>query len=243
MIGWYALTRSAVLAIALSPFVAQPGLAGGGHGGGGHAGGSSHGGGGSVQGGFNGHAGSWHGGDFHHDGHFHDGHFHDHDSFGFGIGIGFYPGWGWGWPGYGWGNGYYGPWYDYPPYYGSYGNGYRAASDHYDYQPEPSGSANKSSTAQPLSANVVALRIFLPADAQVWIQGAATRQQGRVRIFESPELTPGVEYTYDIRAQWIEGGRQVEKTRHVTVHPGDRLTVIFTQAPGPGAAPMPREVR
>jgi uncharacterized protein (TIGR03000 family) len=235
MIGRYPLIRSAVLASALLLFAAQPGVAQGGHGGGGHGGGG-HGG-----GSFSGHAGSWHGGDFHHDGHFHDGHFHDHNSFAFGLY--FYPWWGWGWPGYGWG-GYYGAgWYDYPTYYGYYGNVYGAAPDYSGYQAARSGNDTTSSATEALSPNAVALRILVPKDAQIWIQGEATKQQGPVRIFKSRELTPGVEYIYHIRAQWTEGGRQVERNRQVRVHAGDRLTLPFTQAPKPATAPMPRESR
>jgi uncharacterized protein (TIGR03000 family) len=257
MIGRYSLIGSAVTASALLLFVAQSGLAGGGgghgggghggggHGGGGHAGGFSHG--GSAHAGFSGNPGSFHGSNFHdgnfHDGHFHDGHFHGNNFF---LGVGFYPWWGWG--GYGWGGGYYGAgWYDYPGYYSNYGNGYyTTASNYYDYQSAPSDNATTSSTAQPLSANAVALRIFVPEDAKIWIQGEATKQQGPVRFFESPELTPGMQYTYDIRAQWTEGGKLLEKTKRVPLHAGDRLTVSFTQTPAPprpATAPMPRESR
>jgi uncharacterized protein (TIGR03000 family) len=52
-------------------------------------------------------------------------------------------------------------------------------------------------------------------------------QQGSVRHYQSPQLTPGHEYTYDIRAQWREGGRVISQTRHVDVQAGSNLSVDF----------------
>jgi uncharacterized protein (TIGR03000 family) len=257
-----------VMASALLLLVPRPGFAGGGGGHGGGHGGGGHGGGGHAGG--VSHAGSWHGGSWHagwhgnsfhqaghfHDGHFHNGHFndhfhdhfhnghfHDHDSFRFAGG--FFPWWGWGGAGYGWGGDYYGAgWYDYPEYSTSnYGGSYYATPSYDTYESAPSSSAAKDATERPLSANAVALRILVPEDAKVWVEGEATRLKGSVRIFRSPELTPGVEYAYAIRAQWSEGGRLVEKTKQVFVHAGDRLTVDFIQAARPDAAPLPRQVR
>jgi uncharacterized protein (TIGR03000 family) len=75
------------------------------------------------------------------------------------------------------------------------------------------------------NATMIAVRV--PADAEIWFDGKKTSQTGPVRYFETPPLEPGREYSYEIRARWNENGRQVERTRHVTVHPGDRLALNF----------------
>jgi uncharacterized protein (TIGR03000 family) len=69
----------------------------------------------------------------------------------------------------------------------------------------------------PASANTAYIRLVVPGNARVWIGGAATRKTGSVRDFESPELTPGQGYTYDVKVQWTEGGKEVTRTLRVGV--------------------------
>jgi uncharacterized protein (TIGR03000 family) len=82
----------------------------------------------------------------------------------------------------------------------------------------------------PASATPATARITVRVapDAQVWFENTATRQTGALREFESPLLAPGKTYTYDIRAQWRVGGREVTQSRKVSVHAGARVTVDFT---------------
>jgi uncharacterized protein (TIGR03000 family) len=77
--------------------------------------------------------------------------------------------------------------------------------------------------------NSVALDIRVPANAQVWIEGQQTSQGGSLRRFVSPPLTTDKDYTYEVRAQWMENGRPVDQVREVTVHAGEQLTVDFMQ--------------
>jgi uncharacterized protein (TIGR03000 family) len=70
--------------------------------------------------------------------------------------------------------------------------------------------------------------IMVPADAEVWFDGAKTTQTGPDREFVSPPLRPGQSYSYDVRARWKDGGRDVDRTRHVTFYAGDELTLDFT---------------
>jgi len=68
----------------------------------------------------------------------------------------------------------------------------------------------------------------VPANAEVWFGNEkASLQQGPVREFESPPLTPGDEYTYSIRARWMENGRTVERTKNVDVKAGSVVRVDF----------------
>jgi uncharacterized protein (TIGR03000 family) len=86
------------------------------------------------------------------------------------------------------------------------------------------------------------LEVRLPADAALEVDGWRTRQTGSSRLFESPPLVPGKSYTYDLRATWTAGGREVVKNRHVRVSAGERVEVDF----GPGtmeAEPSTLETR
>ncbi len=121
--------------------------------------------------------------------------------------------------GFGFGPDYW-PWYygDYP-YYAPY----------YLYEPDyvvPSASVAPRPVLDP---NVVYLGIRVPdANADVWINGVKTAQKGTMRPFVSPTLKPGKEYTYEIKAQWQEGGQIYNETRQLTVRPGEQYGINFT---------------
>jgi uncharacterized protein (TIGR03000 family) len=70
--------------------------------------------------------------------------------------------------------------------------------------------------------------VMVPADAEVWFDGAKTTQAGPDREFVSPPLQPGHPYSYEVRARWRDGGREVDRTRRVTFYAGDQLELDFT---------------
>jgi uncharacterized protein (TIGR03000 family) len=74
---------------------------------------------------------------------------------------------------------------------------------------------------------LVTVRVPDP-DAEVWIEGKATRQQGTRREFISPPLDPDKSYTYEVRARWTENGRTVERIRNVPVRASEAATADFT---------------
>jgi uncharacterized protein (TIGR03000 family) len=206
------------------------GHGGGGHGGGGHGGGG-HGGGFSHAGNF--HAGNFHAGNFHngsfHNGHFHDGHFHN----GFvGVGVGFGPYWG--------GGGGY-PSYDYgygaAPY--DYGYSTPAVINNYnlDYG-TPSDNASQQQASDPTAH----IEVRVPADAEVWFGTGKTSQTGTRREFVSPPLEPGKGFTYEIRARWVENGKEVTQTRRLDVSAGAWKGVDFTRPPVEAVEP-PKPVK
>ena len=80
-------------------------------------------------------------------------------------------------------------------------------------------------------ASAAVLRVRVPADAEVWVSGDPTTQRGEQRRFITPPLEGGRNQGYELRARWTEGGKTVERTEDVRVHPGDRLTVDFLAAP------------
>jgi uncharacterized protein (TIGR03000 family) len=66
------------------------------------------------------------------------------------------------------------------------------------------------------------------ADAELWFDGVATKQTGRIRTFETPELRPGKGYLYEVRVRWMENGMPVERMRTVAVAAGQTVDIDLT---------------
>jgi uncharacterized protein (TIGR03000 family) len=148
------------------------------------------------------------------------------------------------------GRGFYSGYYS-PSYYSTYGYStytpsytYSTAPAYYSsatpvrtyqsFYPSTSGSAVSpaaySGSDTRTLGNAVLVQVQVPQpDAQVWFGGTLTDQRGSVREYISPELTPGRDYVYEIRARWTENGQPVERTRTVYVKPGERTSVDFTR--------------
>jgi uncharacterized protein (TIGR03000 family) len=195
---------------------------GGGHGGGGHGGGGH---GGGFRGGFHdGFRGGFHDG---FRGGFHDSFFRD------GFGRGFFPGF------YGYGLGYGRSFYGYGGYgiYGVSGGYAPVASGYYGsvvsgyYGPSAAPSATVPTGSETATADASAhIRMEVPADAEVWIDGAKSVQTRRVRDFVSPLLDPGKSYSYEVRCRWTVDGRAVEQTRKVHIRANAWTAVDFTRS-------------
>lgn len=71
------------------------------------------------------------------------------------------------------------------------------------------------------------LRVLLPhAAARLTVDGAATRQTGRERLFESPPLEPGEAFTYTLVATWEPNNyTRITRTREAAVRAGARVEV------------------
>jgi uncharacterized protein (TIGR03000 family) len=220
---FFSLAAPAVAAAALL-FAAGAADAGGkGGGGGGHSGGGAHGGavhGGAVHGGGVSHGGAvYHGGGYYNRG---------YGGYGsglyLGLGLGGY-GYG-GYGGYGGSGGYYAPDYYYPPP-GAAPSGYMtppASPSVYTAPNGPSGNVN------PAVLDPVAhIMIKVPAEAEVWFGQGKTQQTGAQREFVSPPLTPGQDYSYEIKARWTEGGKEVTQTRTIDVSAGAWKSIDFTK--------------
>jgi uncharacterized protein (TIGR03000 family) len=206
------------------------------HGGGGGGGHPSGGGGGSNWHGGGG-GGNWGGG------HWDGGHNNNYWYPGLAFGLGYAAG-SWGWPGYGYGGYGYGyPYYsydypsyysyDYPSYYGynypSYDNGYGYPRTSSYYEPNGGGSY--------MSPNRARLEIMVPdPNATLLIQGQPMSVTGNQRVFTSPDLEPGREYTYTITLRHPNGQ---EDTRDVDVRAGSNMRVDFSQ-PQVNTMPAPK---
>jgi uncharacterized protein (TIGR03000 family) len=173
-------------------------------------------------------------------------------GFGLGYGLGYLNG-SWGYPGWG-----YGGWdYDYYPGYAYYDYGTPIYTyPDYGYYQAPSVVYQQPTFDQYSSAynsqfmqnqptqepNTVLLDVRVPPSAQVWFDGTATHETGRTRQFISPPLQPGQEYTYTIRARWMQNGRPVVMTKKVEVAANQHRTVDFlarTQLQPPNASTQP----
>lgn len=156
--------------------------------------------------------------------------YYSNGSYGRGYGYGYGRGYGYGYGGYGLGVGVW------PGYY--YGPGYSYGSPGYYYSDPvvqgPPTDIRQSFYSDPkVSVQAATVRVLVPiADAQVWFNGAATTQQGMQRVFSSPPLDQGYQYTYTIKARWMENGRMVDRERQVNVQSGQAITVDFRNNTG-----------
>jgi uncharacterized protein (TIGR03000 family) len=167
---------------------------------------------------------------------------------GYGYGYGGYPygyggyGYGYGYPySYGFGRSYYG--YSSPYYYGSTYDTYTTPSyasapptyapDYQSFYP-PQGTAAMAGTSAMLLVQVP------DPNAQVFLEGQQMNQQGTTRQFSSPPLQANREYTYTVKARWMENGQQREQTQEVDVRAGQQATVRFGgTATDVAPAPLP----
>jgi uncharacterized protein (TIGR03000 family) len=80
------------------------------------------------------------------------------------------------------------------------------------------------------SISTAELNLRVPPGAEIWFNGTKVSSAGRLRSFVTPALEQGWDYTYDVRVRWTENGRPVERTRHLTVRAGDRITLNVINA-------------
>lgn len=84
--------------------------------------------------------------------------------------------------------------------------------------------ANKPAAASPTSAT---LRVLIPDDAALSVGDFQTQSTGGLRHFESPPLTPGKTYAYELAAEVLRDGRIVRETKTVVVTAGQAAEVNF----------------
>jgi uncharacterized protein (TIGR03000 family) len=91
-----------------------------------------------------------------------------------------------------------------------------------NYPPNMSGS-------QRLGRSVL-LELRVPANAEVWIDGAKTNQTGSLRQYISPPIEPGRPYAYKVEAKWTDNGQERKRTEEVKVRPGQLVRLDLTRA-------------
>jgi uncharacterized protein (TIGR03000 family) len=175
-----------------------------------------------------------------------------------GYNGGNYGGWNRGWggvgisigtPGYYGGRPYYGGYYGGFPYYSGYrypsyyyGNNSYYDTPTYTYSEPYSGTIPQTSfySGNMISQNVAGFTVRVPdPNAEVWFQNYRTQQVGAVRQFQSESLDPNSNYTFQVRARWMQNGQMMDQTRQVSAHAGQSYLVDFTSGAVP-AAPQNR---
>jgi uncharacterized protein (TIGR03000 family) len=75
------------------------------------------------------------------------------------------------------------------------------------------------------------ISVTLPADAKLTFDGSATTSTSESRRFVSPELTPGWNYHYTLRAEITRDGQKLVEEQVITVRAGQhtRVTMEFAR--------------
>lgn len=127
-------------------------------------------------------------------------------------------------------------WYENRPYY--YG-GYYAPNRYYEpytysYSAPaatvvaPAAYESYYAGPQQQASDTARVHVMVPtSDAQVTFDGHQTQQRGMERDFVTSGLQSGSNYSYMVRASWMENGRQVNREQLVQVRAGQETTVDF----------------
>jgi uncharacterized protein (TIGR03000 family) len=75
------------------------------------------------------------------------------------------------------------------------------------------------------------VRVKLPADADLFVDGVRVPMTSEVRSFQTPKLEAGRSYYYTLKADVVRAGRTVSASKRVTVEAGQEATVEFTDLP------------
>jgi uncharacterized protein (TIGR03000 family) len=85
----------------------------------------------------------------------------------------------------------------------------------------------KKGEGEVLAPNQAVIVVSLPAEAKLTVDGVATKSTSATRVFASPELKPGVEYYYSLKAEIVRDGKAVPAEKRVTVRAGAESRVSF----------------
>jgi uncharacterized protein (TIGR03000 family) len=102
---------------------------------------------------------------------------------------------------------------------------YAGNSSSYYYNASGYGVAASASPDASLATARIILRV--PADASVYFDDEPTRQSSSERVFDTPPLSVGKDYTYNVRVEVIRQGTVHRTTRSVDVQAGRTVTVDF----------------
>ncbi len=76
-----------------------------------------------------------------------------------------------------------------------------------------------------LKPNLAYLRVYLPADAKLVVDGYTTKQTGEMRRFVSPPLQVGKGFIYTLKATWKDKGKEITREREARVEAGKETAV------------------
>src|SRR5262249_60886147 len=70
--------------------------------------------------------------------------------------------------------------------------------------------------------------VSLPAEAKLTVDGNPTTSTTERRVFVSPALERGMEYTYTLKAEVVRDGKAETRTERVSVRAGEETRVNIT---------------
>ena len=76
-------------------------------------------------------------------------------------------------------------------------------------------------------ANKATLKVAVPQDALVYVNGILTKSIGTDRTYVSRGLLEGYQYTYEVRAEAVRDGQKVEEVKVVNLKAGERTEIAF----------------
>ena len=106
----------------------------------------------------------------------------------------------------------------------SIGSAYRVVPTQPKPAPKPAPEGEKSTSTATGSA---LLSVTVPEDAKVFVNGRLTRTPGTNRTYVSRGLTPGVDYTYEVRVEYTRDGQKLSDTKTVNLRAGAQEQVAF----------------
>lgn len=96
-------------------------------------------------------------------------------------------------------------------------------------KPKVEGEKGKEEVRVPTPATIV---VNLPADARLKVDDYLTSSTSGTRVFVSPALTPGQDFSYTLTAEIVRDGKTVVAKKLVNVRAGEetRVAIDFPMA-------------
>jgi len=69
--------------------------------------------------------------------------------------------------------------------------------------------------------------VSLPAEARLLIDDEATASTSAQRVFVSPNLNPGRDFHYNLKAEFVRDGRTLAVSKEVAVRAGNQTQVTL----------------
>jgi uncharacterized protein (TIGR03000 family) len=84
----------------------------------------------------------------------------------------------------------------------------------------------------PPPPDVALIVVKLPAEAELWFNGAATSQSGSYRRFVTPALSGPGPFKYTLRVRWRLGTVELSRVEEIHIQPGATATVNLLTTEG-----------
>ena len=81
--------------------------------------------------------------------------------------------------------------------------------------------------AMPTGPAPAQMVVHLPPGAALTVDGEATKQMSSTRVFITPNLDPGKEYTYELKARVPQPSGELTSIQKVKVRPGQSVEVVM----------------